>query len=74
MKRYMLFAGDQFYPNTAWADFRGDFDSVEEARAIVDAAAKTDDYFDWHQIVDAETKQVVVAEGQVYGDLRPPQT
>lgn len=32
MKRYLLFAGDWYYPNPGWEDFILDFDSVEETK------------------------------------------
>lgn len=52
MKRYLLFTGDCFYPCGGWDDFRGDFDSVDAAKA-----AKLDRHSrdDWFHIVDTET-------------------
>jgi hypothetical protein len=47
MKRYALFAGDTYYPSGGWYDFRGSFDSFEEALA----ASKEQDY-DWYHIVN----------------------
>lgn len=31
MNEYLVFLGDDFYPCGGWEDFRGDFDSLEEA-------------------------------------------
>jgi len=31
MKRYLLFATDQYYPYGGWDDFKGHFDTREEA-------------------------------------------
>lgn len=39
MKRYLLFAGDQYYPRGGMYDLRGDFDTLEEA---VEVASRGD--------------------------------
>lgn len=31
MKRFLLFAGFNYYPEGGWSDFRGSFDTAEEA-------------------------------------------
>lgn len=54
MKRYLLFAGDEYYPNRGWKDFKGDFDTEPEA---FKQALRCDR--DWYQIVDTETKQII---------------
>ncbi len=51
MKRFLLFAGDDYYPSGGWGDFVGSYDSVEEA--IPDA------YSEWAHIVDTATGDVV---------------
>jgi hypothetical protein len=58
MKRFLLFSGDDFYPNGGWDDFSGDFDTVEAART---AAPETDDIYEpkWWHIVDLTTMQKV---------------
>lgn len=64
MKRYWLFAGKDYYPNGGIEDFKGDFDSVEDAKAAFDnaqAAEKIDNRkSDWAHIVDSTTAQIVV--------------
>lgn len=55
MKRYIVFAGSDYYPGGGWGDFRGDFDTLEEARALI----KTLLDYDWQQIVDTFTKEEV---------------
>lgn len=35
MKRYLLFAWDQYYPSGGWNDFIGCFDSFEEAQQFL---------------------------------------
>jgi len=32
MKRYLLFAGDSYYPHGGWSDFKGSFDALEESK------------------------------------------
>ncbi len=55
MKRYALFAGDQYYPSGGWDDFIGTYDSVEDA---LEAEAKRTRH-DWYQIVDLTTGEQV---------------
>ena len=49
-KRYMAFAGANYYPCGGWNDFIGFFDTVEEAKE----AARGD----WRQVIDTETMEV----------------
>lgn len=54
MKKFMLFGHDAYYPSGGWGDFKGDFDTVAEARAYIDAQDyKNDDY----DLIDTETKE-----------------
>jgi len=56
MKRYLLFVGLSYYPNKAWDDFSGDFDTIEDAEKKLENYEKDD--FGWFQIVDTETKKI----------------
>lgn len=60
MKRYLLFAGEHYYPEGGWADFHQDFDSLREAE---DKAATFGHGIDWWHIVDSQTKDRVVWMG-----------
>jgi hypothetical protein len=56
MKRYLLFAHDQYYPCGGWGDFKSSFDSLEEAFAY----GRQKDInghkrYDWCHVVDTET-------------------
>lgn len=51
IKRFVVFAGNNYYPRGGVADYRASFDTLEEARA--NAAAKGRD--DWTEIWDLET-------------------
>ncbi len=50
MKRYLLFSGDEYYPLGGWNDFKGSFDTLEEAK---EAKEKLSGH-DWYQIVDTK--------------------
>lgn len=67
MKRYLLFAGATFYPSGGFADFAGDFDTVEEA--LLKVAGDRGEYFDWHHVVDTETWKYVEGEGRAHSGL-----
>ena len=54
MKRYMLFAGWNYYPNGGWLDFGGSFETVEEA--IQEAALLA---INWWHVVDKQTDGIV---------------
>lgn len=60
MKKYLLFIGSTYYPSGGVEDFKGDFDSIEEA----EKAAKNDkDWISgihsWYQIVEYKTMKIV---------------
>lgn len=64
LKRYLLFAGHNYYPNGGWSDFVCSFDSIEECQKHFD----TDDSlypFEWAQIVDVAEEVVVLAKSQM---------
>jgi hypothetical protein len=54
MKRYLLFAGENYYPKGGWEDFVKDFNTVEEALEYM-AHYKPDD---WFHIVDRKTMRM----------------
>ena len=58
-KRFLVFAGDNYYPNGGWHDFSESFDdmntAVEFARNV-----RTGNY-DWSHVLDSE-RQKVIAE------------
>lgn len=56
MKRYLLFAGLKYYPYGGWEDYKGEFDSIDEAEKYVQ---KHFEDCNWFHIVDIETKTVV---------------
>lgn len=54
MKRYLLFAGDNYYPSGGWSDFIGSFDTVEQA-----LARQCDIRRDWYHVVDTSTMTMI---------------
>lgn len=53
MKRFLLFAGDNYYPAGGMYDYRGDFSTIEDA---LEARAPQ---WDWYHIVDHSTMKIV---------------
>lgn len=58
MKRFLLFVGEEYYPCGGWHDFRGAFDTAEEAKRAVFEPRDSANGFWWH-VVDTETMQEV---------------
>ena len=46
-KRYLIFAGADYYPAGGWGDFVGDFDTLEEAIAKAKTLGSN-----WKEIID----------------------
>lgn len=53
MKRYLVFAGYDYYPSGGWDDFQSDHETAEEAHAAVRTLVVKS--HDWYQVVDLET-------------------
>jgi hypothetical protein len=59
MNRYLLFAGDHYYPCGGIRDYVGAFSNkVDAINAVVDK--------DWWHVLDTET-MTIVTYGEVYG-------
>ncbi len=65
MKRFLVFAGDCYYPEGGMNDFQEDFDTLEEARSFEAKIKKKleSDWgdlnwhdFNWTRIWDSETR------------------
>lgn len=69
LKQFVLFAGSHYYPSGGWEDFRGDFATVDEAKAA--SSVPWDGYLmgvcDWYQIVDIRKGECVYARTRKYG-------
>lgn len=55
VRRFALFMGDTYYPAGGWGDFHSSYNLLEEA----EEACKTMPDFDWAEIVDLESGEVV---------------
>ena len=52
-KKYLLFAGEYYYPSGGFHDFKGSFDTIR------DVLSNVWDYHDWYHIVDSETLEII---------------
>ena len=59
MKRYLVFAGDTYYPNGGWDDIYGAYETSDEAVAAADEAH---DQYDWVQVIDIETASLYIED------------
>ena len=64
MNQYALFAGDTYYPNGGFGDFRNTYDTPEEALKIGTYGSKEiNGYmsytYDWYQVVDLTTLKII---------------
>jgi len=57
MKRYLVFAFDEYYPSGGWDDFLKDFDTFGEAKKYIMEEHKKSKR-DYYQIVDTQTRRV----------------
>ena len=57
IKRYILLAGDTYYPSR-WRDFVAASDDFEELKERAKAELSDSDYKDWAEIVDLESYAV----------------
>jgi len=57
LRQFLLFAGANYYPAGGWDDYIDSFDSVEDAKAHVDAQASM--RFDWWHVIDMTTGEEV---------------
>jgi hypothetical protein len=54
IKRFVLFAGHNYYPNGGWDDFQGSFDTLEDAESFNQTISS-----DWWHIIDLTTGEDV---------------
>jgi len=58
IKRYLLFAFDEYYPNGGWNDLKGSFSTIEEAKEYIIKLWKKGDRHQTYQVVDLNTGRV----------------
>ena len=66
MKRYLLFAGDTYYPCGGWSDLRTACDTREE---LSSAVLLLGDDFGWWHAIDTETMERVDGSGSSHSGL-----
>ena len=70
--RYIIFAGDQYYPLGGWDDLFGTAESLEEAKILYKKGFNTVGSLGlqerWAHIVDAETNKIIL-EGTSWPDI-----
>jgi hypothetical protein len=68
MKRYLVFAGDTYYPSGGWNDFQRSFDKLEEAVKAMEYYRDIGDIYednsghdkkDWGHVVDTQSMTIV---------------
>ena len=64
MNNYLVFSGDQFYPNGGWIDFKRAFDSLDMAMIYL-----ATERFDWYQVVDISTLTIVKQHSKYGKDI-----
>lgn len=57
LKRFLAFAGEEYYPEGGWRDFKGDFNDFESAKSLL-----LEEKNDWAQIFDTEAQKIVWTE------------
>jgi hypothetical protein len=56
MKRYLVFAGDDYYPCGGWDDFVGSWETIEEVREAMNGRLKIPgDGWQWWHAVDTRS-------------------
>lgn len=58
MKRYILFAGYEYYPKQGAEDMRGQFDDIQSANSVYQALVK-EDMVDWGHLLDTDDYSII---------------
>ncbi len=58
MKRYVLLVGDAYYPS-AWDDYAGQYDTLEDAIIVGNNRVQANDYSRWFSVFDLEIEEEV---------------
>lgn len=62
VKRYIVFAGDCYYPLGGWKDLLDSFD--DKGEAIASADADLNPGYTWAQVVDLHTGKIIHGYGE----------
>lgn len=69
MAEFLVFCGNEYYPNGGWNDYKGGFDSIEEAIEFCEKIMK-DEHFDWGQVVQQGASNEFWRFGENFWDER----
>ena len=75
--RYLLFAGEEYYPTGGWYDYRAGYPTLDEARAAGEDLLdrKIDppysSTFEWFHVADCETGRIVAQAGHGHRQPEP---
>lgn len=69
MKQYLLFGGAVYYPSGGFEDFRGSFDTLEEAQAKV-KELDLEDQYSWYHIVDVKLGIMAYRSGRSWSPIK----
>ena len=63
MKRFLVFAGECYYPQGGWDDFKGSYEHELEAKQTAEGHAQG---YRWAHVVDTQSEQIIAtyAEGK----------
>lgn len=61
MKRYLLFAGDNYYPAGGMSDFKKDFDTISDAKEYMKILQSEKYAPDWVEVYDLLDKKEVIS-------------
>lgn len=65
LKRYILFAGDYYYPSGGWDDYAASDDDLETLKATADSLVDSNATYGsaWAHVIEAETMTKVWERG-----------
>lgn len=66
MKNYLLFIGDKYYAAGGFYDFYSDYDTFDEAYAVLDGKVSEDDGSQWAHIFSITEGRIVFERNQAY--------
>lgn len=64
MKKFIVLAGPQQYPN-GWGDYSGSFNTLIEAQKVGEEYCQRRTYGSWYEVVDTDS-EIVVKSGFTY--------
>lgn len=63
MRKYLLFAGKDYYADGGWLDFKNSYEdynlALKEGMNLIDNSQQDYDYINWFHIVDTEFMDII---------------